>query len=156
METSVITAFTEYSFQLYRNFVVFNIFKGKYSKSIRWVFFIVYPLFLCLVFMLTDISIPVGVWLGVFYLFMLVNLLLSPHVQYNWQKGRLQGGASFTFEPTQMTVEFHNPLASGTTTIRYEVLYKVYETKGAYYVFLDKRSAYIVSCLLYTSPSPRD
>jgi hypothetical protein len=50
----------------------------------------------------------------------------------------------FEFKTTDFEASYTSDVASGTTTMRVDLLYKVYETKDFIYLYVNRRSAFIL------------
>lgn len=147
MQDAVFTAYTEYTYQQFRDFVVFSMFKGKNSRSRRREMLVLFPL-LVIMLLAFDFSIETTllgiVVAAVFTAFVLV-MYLGPRYGYKHSQLVAQGGADYTFRAGDFTVENkRNPVFFGRTDMHYAALHSVYETKDMFYLFITAGQAYLV------------
>ncbi|MEL7603255.1 MAG: YcxB family protein [Bacillota bacterium] len=147
MEEAVLTAYTEYTYAQFRDFVVFSMFKGKNSRSRRREMLVLFPL---LVVMLLAFDFPIettllGIIVAVVFTVFVLVMFLGPRFGYKYSQLVLRGGADYTFRAGDFTVENKcNPVFSGRTDMHYAALHSVYETKDMFYLFITAGQAYLV------------
>ena len=66
-----------------------------------------------------------------------------------------EAGLTFTFHEDYFTVQ-SNGMVSGTSDIRYEALYCVYQTKDSFYLYLQQRQSYLIDKKHFTIGKPED
>lgn len=86
----------------------------------------------------------------IYLLLVLVNAVLAfalfvlPKIQYKQNKA-LQGMKNeITFAEQEFTLAQQGNNAIATTTIKYDAIWRVYETADCFYVYINPRQAYIV------------
>lgn len=147
MEVPVLTAYTEYTYAQFRDFVVFSMFKGKNSRSRRREMLVLFPL---LVVMLLAFDFPIettmlGIIVAAVFIVFLLIMFLGPRFGYKHSQLVLRGGADFAFRAGDFTVEYkRNPVFSGKTDMHYAALHSVYETTDMFYLFITPGQAYLV------------
>lgn len=142
---------SQYSYEDYREYYMFSLFRGKrYRLGIR-IFFIAYPALIALVALMTIYSGPdpflivcevILVFIFVLFLFMIYYFTRK---NYGNIKKLFTSGVIFEFRNNDFIIKQKNNLYTGESAIKYEALYKVYETETMFYVFITPRQAFLIN-----------
>jgi len=144
-----IHATTFFDYDLYKTYYRFSLARGKYYKAKT-------------LFLLALVLVMIGVtyWLGTFLLtkffyymiffvvmfaYFSITYFLMPKIAYQSQKKTHDGiSFEFVFTDEEMKIKSINPMFTVDEALHYELLFKIYETQNYIYLFIRKRSAYIV------------
>lgn len=92
--------------------------------------------------------------LGFMLAAMLVTLILMKTIfpSINYKKTFLKGMVlDYTFGEDEFTVSLTSEKAKSSETIKYTSFYKVYDTKNAIYIFIEKAQAFLVDKSAFSS-----
>lgn len=143
---------TVYDYETYKKFYQFGLFRGKYHKIRKWVLLIFCPTVLIdyfrkmffsneHIFLFNKIAFVI-ILAACLYLFLLYFIM--PKIFYGSQKKFIDGLVDFIFTDDKIKIKSLSAKYSGSSEFQYDLLYKVYETNDFFYLYLRKRSAYIL------------
>lgn len=142
---------SQYSYDDYREYFIFSLFRGKrYSVGIR-LFFIGYPVLIALVTLSAIIYGPDSflifsdaalILIYAVFLFMIYYL---PRKNYKNIGKLFTSGVIFEFRNNDIIAKQSNNLYDGEGTLKYEALFKVYETKKMFYIFIAPNQAFLIN-----------
>lgn len=128
----------------------FNLFHSITKNKVKNALVLFVDVFCVILFIL------MGAWelldlemIMLFALVFILNLLLAfmmlvlPKIQYKQNK-HLHGMINeIIFEEEQMSLSQQGDNATSSTTIKYDAVWKIYETKDSFYIYINPRQAYI-------------
>lgn len=156
---------SDYNFQQYKDFFVFNFFRGKHYRLNQLLDFAGMPLLYLLIkayaywhtgllsfgtFDLLYIA---------FYLLLVLYVVLAPRMYYNQAKTTSDVSMNMEFYEDSFTIYYEGAVTSGESNFRYNALYKVYELPKAFYIYITSSQAYLLDkdkLTDYEIPSLRD
>lgn len=145
-----IKAVTKYDYKVYKDFSRFNLFHSKQSKRIVTLFIVM----LILMFLLSLINViaegeitailPNVCIAGFIILLWVVMYFAVPKLSYKFAGKLVNTNNVFTFKEDELYIVSENTQSSGTSTIKYEMLYMVYDVPEYYYIYLNMAQALLV------------
>ena len=155
----VTTKYTKESFRKYQWF-------HTARAGVRKVVFIIFlALMFCEGAALLSLSIIVGrnlatrVFLSLFLLFLPILHILRPRISARLALKKspalFDAGLTFVFHEDHFTV-LTTGMISGTTDIRYEALYRAYQTRDSFYLYPQQRLSYLIDKSSFTVGKPED
>jgi len=153
---------TKYTLEMHKEFLRFLFFRGEHYRqkqtSYTLLGILLIALWLALFFTTPFSYIPaVLLAVGVFLLLWahMIPALLSR--QNNKEASDLmQAGLDIVFDENDLSLSSEADSVSGTSKLRYSALYKVYETKNDFYIFLTPAHAFLVSKTDFIKGVPGD
>ena len=158
----VIEAKTKYTKRSFRKFQWFHYTKGGMRKvvfvSTLVLMFIVGVT--SLIYLFTGDGISAGtIYLPVLILFLSVFFIIIPWISansaYKKSPALFDVGIGFSFCEDYFSV-LTTGMMSGTTDIQYGALYRVYQTKDYFYLYLQQNQSYLLDKSSFTSGCPED
>lgn len=153
---------TSVTFPVYRTFYLFNFLQGKRSPWQARITLALPPLlfFLMLILLALDPAEPfnlmgLAVSLALMVLLALI-LTIMPKKYYRSVFLYLDGPTNFVFAEDHFEVDSTSTKWQGHTDSPYETLFKVYETRGYFYLYITRSQAHIVSKANLTADSAID
>lgn len=145
-----IKAKTTYNYEVYRDFQRFNIFKGKNSANGKvWILIISFVGIAVSIFNLIAFGSDSIVWL-MMAIIILADLLFGymyfivPKIQYKSAKKFADIENNYIFKDDELSTTSNNAQYNGSSTMKYEMIFKVYESKDYFFIYINKMQAYIV------------
>ena len=153
---------TKYTKESYRKFQWFHITRGGVRKV---VVVIMLAFMFCVGALLMSMRIidvearATSLFLSLLLLFFPTFYTLLPRISassaFKKSPALFDTGLTFTFHEDYFTVQTTG-MVSGTSDIRYEALYRVYQTKDYFYLYLQQRQSYIVDKKDFTAGKPEE
>lgn len=138
------------NYETYKKFYLFALFKGRYYKMGPKLFYIISAIgiFVSLItgFVFGFDSV-IKIFLILFIILIAVMSLLIfylPKKYYKSAEKIYQGINRYKFFDDYFQAEMDNGSAKGTSNIKYDALYKVYEIPEYFYIFISRSQAYMV------------
>jgi len=153
---------TKYTKESYRKFQWFHLARGGARKvvfivSLAVMFLAGALLLLTSIFFEADLS--VTVFLALFFFLLPIFYILVPRINansvYKKSPALFDTGLSFTFQEDYFTV-LTTGMISGNSDIRYEALFRAYQTKDSFYLYLQQQQSYIIDKASFTAGTPED
>jgi hypothetical protein len=147
-QINIVETETIITYELYRTYYLFSLFKGKLYKQMPRLIFsggifgIIVSLFSVFSFGFEPIRIIIPVTLTVVLILMTYLLVYFPKKYYNSASKVLGSSIKYKFTRDYFYAESNGESASGSSQIKYDALYKAYETDEMVYIFIDNRQAY--------------
>jgi hypothetical protein len=147
--TQMIKATTVYDYPTYKRYALFHLSKGRlYLTIIPCVISFLAIIIACVSLILFGYNRTLVVCLTVLILYLFLQAYLyffSPKAHYKSNRGLANLRNDFEFGESGITVRSVNANTDGTSTWNYDVLYKAYETKDSFYLYVNRLQAFIVS-----------
>ncbi len=155
-----IKASSKYDWETIKNFNKFHNFTRTKALNIG---LIILDVVCVLLFLLAaTLSILEFETIMIYVLLLFVNIMLIfvrfilPKIQYKQNK-MLHGVVNeATFKDNEISIEQRGENVCGTTTVKYDAVWRVYETKDFIYLYVNLRQAYIVDKATVTSGTAAD
>lgn len=153
MEMSVVPIRVEsdYSYRQYRDFFIFNFFRGKYYQLNMLVDFagmpVLYAIIKVFLFFRTA-TFTFGLFdmlYLAFYLLLILYVLLAPRSYYNQSRATAESSIFVDFAEDAFSVTFDGPLSSGENVYHYAGIHRVYELPDMFYLYVTTSQAYLLN-----------
>jgi len=151
---------TKYTLEMHKEFLSFLFFRGEYYRYKRRSFTMLGLLLIVLwgiLYFSMHFSLLPCILLAV-GIFVLLWAHLIPHVlsKQNTKEAssQTQSGLNIVFGENDISISSEGDNMSGTSKLRYKALFKVYETKKDFYIFLTPVVAFLISKTGFISGSP--
>jgi hypothetical protein len=137
---------TQLTYDLFRDFYGFSLFKGKFHRIAPWVFYGVVFLgtFIDILairnYGFTSILVYMLLFLAVLGVFVTRLIFFVPRKRYQGIKDFVTEPNKYRFTDNTLYVES----SSGTSVLRYGALHKVYELDEVLYIFISSAQVFIV------------
>jgi hypothetical protein len=146
---------TDNNYQKYKDFIRFSLFRGKYYRF-GFPSFIALVILALAIFVLTVLTIEMDTFLTVLFIFLFTVILLFAYLYFvlpvtgykkarSWAKGiRL----IYRFGEDDFTLKTDNTENSDfvdDAKLKYNIIFRIYETDKAFYLYLSKAQAFIIS-----------
>jgi len=161
-EVKMIEVKTKYTLEMHREFLRFLFFRGENYRYKRQSFSVLGILLFALWFVLymtTPFSYIPAVLLavGVFVL-LWAHLIPAMLTKQNTKEASclMQSGLDIVFDENDISISSEADSISGTSKLRYKALFKVYETKKDFYIFLTPVHVFLVSKRDFVTGAPDD
>lgn len=153
---------TKYTLDIYKEYVWFSLFRGKYYRYGKATFPFLTAL-MCLYTIWAFVSGFDDVFISVIGLAGFVVCVLfyvyaftMPKKYVNRSPSLFQTSMVLMFNDDSLTSEQIGDIASGTGVTKYEALQKVYETKTTFYLYLTPRQALLITKSDITKGTPEE
>ena len=153
---------TKYTKESYRKYQWFHMARGGARKV---AFIILLAITFCAgVALMSTLNIAdkeqtAKLYLSIFLLFLPVFYILLPRIYarsaIKKSPAIFDTGLTFFFHEDHVTVQTTG-MVSGSSDIRYEALYCVYQTRDSFYLYLQQRQSYIIDKMHFTVGKPED
>jgi hypothetical protein len=141
---------TQMDFNSYENFFIFSLFKNKLYNHIKITFFIPFAALL----LIGLIMLPFNI-LGILpYILIIISLFISilfiyvffyvPKFRYKRVPDYLKTPLVFVFHDDFYEISSDGNTMSGFTKMSFDELFRFYETKDAFYIFVSKSQSYVI------------
>jgi len=159
----IIEVSTKYTKESFRKFQWFHFARGGVRKAVFITFLTVMlcsgATLLSLMIIFNEALTVSRSFLSLLCLFLTFFYIFLPRISANsaFKKSPalFDTGLSFTFHEEHFTVKTTG-MVSGTSDIRYEFLYRVYQTKDSFYLYLQQQQSYIIDKTSFTVGTPAD
>lgn len=141
---------TQYTLDAYKEYTWFAMFRGKHYRAhkVAFAFLTAFAIFLlCIsVFWLhRDLAIAVSAFSVVCCVVLYIVALVRPGQYYKKSPLLFQTKIKFVLDDDALSMTQAGAIASGTSTMRYDALYRAYETKNAFYLYISPLQAYLLT-----------
>lgn len=146
-----ITANVENTYELYKEYYIFSVFKIGARKYLRWFFLIIYPLLIiittaeAIILEFDSFLFFCDILLILLFIYMIISIRLGAKKYYKTIQKIFAGIVSYTFKNDEFSVYLSNNACTGETIMRYDSIYRIYETETMFYVFISSKQAYLIS-----------
>ncbi len=143
-----IKASSKYDWETVKKFNRFHIFNRARFFNVLIVLMELYMIFI-FVFSAISQTFTTGL-LPSFCLFLLWNALIIfvyfglPKIRYNKNRVVKNSENHFVFTENDVTETSDNGMHNGTSVVKYDAMWRVYETKGYIYLYINSNQSYIV------------
>ncbi len=135
---------TQYTLPSYRKFVLFSVCKGKYYLAYQALLFICFPVAAIALLFLTNFDI-FCIYFALLLALYFLRIFIAPNRTYKRSPMIFQSQHCFTFDDEKITVTSQSTMSSGNGDFQYHLLFKVYETKDSFYLYISPRQAYLLN-----------
>jgi len=154
---------TKYTKESFRKFQWFHLTRGGVRKAVSIVSLAVIfcsgAVLLLLMLIIDDCQLTAKDLLSLFFLILPVFYVLMPRIgtssAFKKSPALFDMGLTFTFHEDYFTV-LTTGMVSGTSDIRYEALYRAYQTKDSFYLYIQQQQSYIIVKTDFTAGTPED
>lgn len=140
---------TKYTYESYKQYYWFSLFRGKYYRYGKAIF----HFFMALALVITILSftllnsIPAAIFSTVsivafFWLYLMSYIRPKRYVRQS--PALFQSGFTFIFDEDSFSIIQTGDITSGTSTAQYSALIKAYETRETFYVYVTPVQAYLL------------
>lgn len=142
---------SSFSYNVYKDYIHFNLNKGKYRRLIGIIFSIIIALgLLASVFLivigsydsLSDL-LPTLTLLAIIFIYIFMYFFI-PKIAYNSAKKFASIVTEYIFKEDEVTMTSNSPEYSSNSITKYSTLHKVYETNKYIYLYILPVQAYVV------------
>lgn len=143
-------AFTTYDLPAYRKFVHFSLNRGRFYRAAPWLFvsLICLCLLICLfdlfTFGLDEATLLFLALEGVLLLLYGFLYLALPRISFRAARKTAELVNEYLFGEESVSMRCRAEGLESSATVRYDAFDKIYETRDFFYLYLTKRSAYLV------------
>ena len=151
---------TKYTLEMHKEFLSFLFFRGEYyrykRRSFTWLGILLIVLWGILYFSMSFSLLPcILLAVGIFVL-LWAHLIPAVLSRQNVKEASsiMQTGLNIVFGEKDISISSEADTISGTSKLRYNALYKVYETKKDFYIFVTPVVAFLVSKMDFLRGAP--
>lgn len=136
---------TVYTYEAFKDFYRFSVFQGKYGKIGKYVLLIFCPVALIFLSMQLKDFIILFLFISFIFIYAFIFYFIMPKKAYKTQLNVFNGSNVIIFKSDEIKVTITNCGFSANSSIQYFALYKIYETEKYFYLYLNKRAAYVIA-----------
>ena len=141
-----IEATTKMTYEVYKKYSSFNLTKGKWYKNP-----VIFMPVLILLSLINIILQPENQTLIILLIILIVAEIAmiflvnyAPKKYYKSVEKMFETPSNYTFFDDHIEIISGNPMVSGTSNCKYDLIYKVYEVKDCFYIYISTVQAYII------------